>query len=113
MKSQRLSSISPTDAVQLINRGAIVVDVRDKSKFDSGHIVDSRRIAKDELLAGAAEKFKKKKKAVLLICDSGSHSAQIAANLRKSGMEHVFSLKGGIAAWRQDNLPIVGDSGSA
>ena len=106
LKSQTLGSISAADAVHMINRGAVVVDVREESSFNSGHIVESRRITTDELLAGAAEKIKKKNP-VLLICDVGNQSARAAAALRKSGIENVFSLKGGIAAWRQENLPVV------
>jgi len=106
LKSQGLSSISAADAINMINRGAVVVDVRGESSFNSGHIVESRRITTDELLAGAADKMKKKK-AVLLICDVGNQSSRAAAALRKSGIENVFSLKGGIAAWRQENLPVV------
>lgn len=108
LKSQGLSSISAGDAVHLINRGALIVDVRDEASFNNGHIVESRHMTTDELLAGAADKIKKKK-AVLLICDVGSQSSRAAAALRKSGVENVFSLKGGIAAWRQENLPIVSD----
>ena len=106
LKSQKLGSISAADAVHMINRGAVVVDVREESSFNNGHIVESRRITTDELLAGAADKMKKNK-AVLLICDVGNQSARAAATLRKSGIENVFSLKGGIAAWRQENLPVV------
>ena len=104
LKSQGLSSISAGDAVHMINQGALVVDVREESSFNSGHIVQSRHMTTDELLAGAADKKKKK---MLLICDVGNQSARAAATLRKSGIENVFSLKGGIAAWRQDNLPVV------
>ena len=39
------SSIGPQKAVMLINRqGAVVVDVREKKEFDTGHIVDSINI---------------------------------------------------------------------
>ena len=109
LRNQGLSSISTGDAVRLINQGAVVVDVREKSSFNSAHIVDSRCMSTDELLAGAAAKLKKKK-AVLLVCDSGTQSARAAAALRKSGIENVFSLKGGIAAWRQENFPVVNNA---
>lgn len=112
LQKQGLSSIATVDAVRLINQGAVVVDVREKSSFNSAHIVDSRRISTDDLLAGGAVKLKKKK-AVLLVCDSGTQSARTAAALRKSGIENVFSLKGGIAAWRQENFPIVSNTTGA
>jgi rhodanese-related sulfurtransferase len=45
----------------------------------------------------------------LLVCDNGARSAECAAKLRKDGIENVYSLKGGVSAWQQENLPIVRD----
>ena len=109
LRNQGLFSLTPSDAIRLINQGAMIMDLREHSSFASGHIVDSRSTTKDELISESGDRLKKKK-AVLLICDSGSQSAQCAAALRKSGVENVFSLKGGITAWRQDNFPVVSDA---
>jgi rhodanese-related sulfurtransferase len=43
---------------------------------------------------------------VLLYCQSGITSAEVAAKLLKAGHAKVYSLKGGIAAWMQDQLPV-------
>lgn len=112
LKNQGLFSLTPPDAIRLINQGAMIMDLREHSSFASGHIVDSRNTTKDELISESGDRFKGKK-AVLLICDSGSQSGQCAAALRKSGIENVFSLKGGITAWRQENLPVVNNAKGA
>jgi rhodanese-related sulfurtransferase len=44
---------------------------------------------------------------VLTVCDNGTAASRAANALRKAGFESVFSLKGGLGAWRADNLPVV------
>ncbi|MGB5544767.1 MAG: rhodanese-like domain-containing protein, partial [Gammaproteobacteria bacterium] len=43
------TSVSPADAVKLINNGAIVVDVRTQAQFQQGHIVNARNLPLAEL----------------------------------------------------------------
>ena len=52
----------------------------------------------------------KNKKGTVLVCENGASSAECAARLRKQGIDNVFSLKGGVMAWQQENLPIVSKS---
>ncbi|MAF82568.1 MAG: rhodanese-like domain-containing protein [Gammaproteobacteria bacterium] len=105
-KAGGLTALSSAKAVQLINRGAQVVDVRDQEHFDAGHIVDAINIPAAEL-ADQADKKLKKSKSIIVICDSGNRSIQAVAVLRRSGYDQSFSLQGGLAAWRNKNLPVV------
>lgn len=107
-KSRNIGNLSAPLAVQLINNGATVVDIRDADKFATGHIGNSRNVPEKELME-KPETVTKKKKQALLICDTGARSADCAARLRKNGADNIFSLKGGIAAWQEENLPVVND----
>lgn len=105
-------SVGPAEAVRLINQGATVVDVREKASFDGGHIVDAVHLAAADLAAGAESRLKKKRP-VILVCDTGTQSARLVDGLRKAGFESAWSLDGGLAAWRRDNLPVVSARGRA
>lgn len=106
MKSQGITNISVPQAVQLMNRGAVVVDVRAPAEYAAGHLVSSKNIPLDTLEADQSkDKFRKKN--VLVVCDSGMSSGRAANLLRTAGFENVFSVRGGIRAWREDNLPLV------
>ncbi len=105
-KAGGLTSISTVQAVRLINQGARVIDIRDKSQFDSGHIVNSINIPAAEL-DGGGDKRLKTNKSIILICDNGSKSSQCITSMKKSGLENIFSLQGGLASWRQENLPTL------
>jgi len=41
-----------------------------------------------------------------VVCARGNRSAAAAAQLRKLGFAEVLSLRGGIAAWQQANMPL-------
>jgi rhodanese-related sulfurtransferase len=104
-KRQGLTDLGPLDAVRLINNDAIVVDVRNPESYAKGHIVNARNIPADQLereRLGDAEE-----QPVLVVDDNGPGAGRAAAKLRSAGLEKVFSLRGGLAAWQQENLPLV------
>jgi rhodanese-related sulfurtransferase len=99
--------VGPAEAVQLINRrDAVVLDVRDAADYKSGHITNARNVPESELESRAKELEKVKAKPIIVSCARGNRSAGIAAKLRKLGFNEVFSLRGGIAAWQQANMPL-------
>ena len=106
-KKHGLTQVSAADAVRLINKGALVVDVRQPEAFQTGHIVNARNIALEQLQTDGNTIKKQKSKVLLTVCDNGQNSGRAANLLRKAGYEAVFSLKGGIGGWRAENLPLV------
>lgn len=100
-------AVTAQEATLLINRqDALVVDVREPDEFEKGHIVNARSVPLSRLEAGTADLPKQKSKPVIVSCESGSRSGRAATQLRKLGFERVFSLAGGLAAWRQAGLPV-------
>jgi rhodanese-related sulfurtransferase len=99
--------VSTADAVRLINKGALVIDVRKAEEFAVGHIVNARNVALDRLQQDEDAVGKKKDKILLTVCDTSSSAGRAAGLLRKLGYENVFSIKGGLAGWRAENLPVV------
>ena len=84
--------------------GAAIFDLREPKAFGQGHIPNARNIRAVDV--PAAPKLKSGK-TVLLVCDNGSASGRLAQELRKKGSEQVFCLKGGLAAWQRENLPVI------
>jgi len=101
------ATISTLQATLLINQqNALVLDVREAAEYEKGHMLNARNIPLGELEARAAEMDKHKAKPVIVVCDNGNRSARAATALRKRGFEQVFTLGGGIDAWRQAGLPL-------
>lgn len=102
------SAVSLQHAVFLINRkDAVVLDVRDKKEYESGHIVDSIHIPVSQLSGRLKELEKYKSRPVVVACKMGQHSGEATKILTAAGFEDVVRMKGGIAAWRADQLPLV------
>ena len=107
---QRTSSkaVGPQQAVMLINRSdAIVVDVRDKKEFETGHIVDSINMPLAKLEQRVTELQKHKEKPVVVVCKLGQQSGDAAKKIQEAGHEQVFKLAGGIAEWKAQSLPLI------
>ena len=106
-KARSMTSVEPPDAVKLINADAIVVDLRSAEAFAKGHIVNAKNIPLDEFEANSAKLENLKDKSVIAVCDAGTSTARADDRLRKSGMDTVYGLKGGMNAWSQAGLPVV------
>lgn len=102
------ASVSAQQLVSLVNsENAVIVDVRDKAEFDSGHIVDAINIPFASLENRADELEKFKEQPLVITCKMGQHSGSAGTLLKKKGFNNVSRLKGGIAEWRGQSLPVV------
>jgi rhodanese-related sulfurtransferase len=102
-----MTNLEPQAAVNLINSDAVVLDLRSADAFALGHIVNAKNIPFDELEANKDKIEKYKSRPIIAVCNAGVTSTKVVNSLRKSGVENVYGLKGGITAWTQANLPLV------
>jgi rhodanese-related sulfurtransferase len=107
LRAGNLTHVSTADAVRLINKGALVIDVRKPEDYEAGHIVNARNIVLEKIQEDQDSVAKKKDKILLAVCANGGLSGKAASILRKAGYPNAFSLKGGISGWRAENLPLV------
>jgi len=107
LRAQSLGALSPQEAIRLMNQGATVLDLRPAEAFAAGHIAGARHFDAAQI-PGAAEALKKnKERALIVYCDAGNTAAQAVRSLTQQGYTQVFNLRGGIAAWRAENLPLT------
>lgn len=69
-----------------INKGAVIIDVRGRNEFASGHIEGSVNIPLN-IISGQIVEIKKMNKPVITCCLSGMRSAQAAAILKQNDIE--------------------------
>ena len=99
--------VSAAEAVQLINRrDAVVIDVRDAAEYGTGHIAGARNIPQAQLESRLKELEKAKSKPLIVACATGNRSRAASALLQKQGYAEVYSLQGGLAAWKQAGMPL-------
>lgn len=106
----RLRGVKEVDhvaAMQLINhKNALVLDVREQSEYDAGHVLNSKLIPLGKLKERLGELEKYRERPVIIICRTGNQSSSACALLGKQGFAQTYNLGGGIVAWQKANLPL-------
>jgi rhodanese-related sulfurtransferase len=95
--------IEPSRASELIESGAVVVDVRTTEEYEAGHIPGARHVPLEDLgddTAGAAGGER-----IVFYCRSGERSAAASEAFAASGRE-AHSIAGGLVAWAEAGLPL-------
>lgn len=101
-------AVTSQQATILLNReNAVLVDIRPKKDYATGHIVDSLNIPLDSFATRMVELEKHKEKPIILACANGQHAGPASKQLKAAGYRNVSRLAHGIGGWRGDNLPLV------
>ena len=105
-RAESFTALSPQDAIRLMNRGAVVIDLRPAEQYAAGHLSGARRMDGEQLLKAADTLKKYKQKPLIVYDESGSAGGSAARQLKAQGFEQAFNLRGGLVAWRADSLPL-------
>jgi len=79
-----------TDYAQLVKDGAVILDVRSKGEFESGHIRGAINIPVDQL-KNNLNRLKDKRKPIITCCASGMRSGSAKSILLASGYMEVHN----------------------
>ena len=96
--------ISVTDAYQLVEEGAFLLDVRTQPEWDEFHAPQATLIPLDELASRVNEVPADQD--IVVICRSGNRSQTGRDILLDAGLENVTSVNGGMNAWAEAGYPI-------
>lgn len=88
---KKLLGIAPkVSLADLVKEGAVIIDVRTKGEFSTGHIRGSVNIPLDKLQSNL-NKLKGKTKPIITCCASGSRSATAKGILSSNGFTNVHN----------------------
>ncbi|MCF6351559.1 MAG: rhodanese-like domain-containing protein [Cyclobacteriaceae bacterium] len=76
------------DLKALMERGAIIIDVRTPGEFNAGHVVGSKNIPLDAIAASITD-LKGKNVPIITCCASGMRSGVATNQLKSVGIESV------------------------
>jgi len=107
--STSFQEATPAQLRQWLRTGeAVLIDVREPDEFAREHIAGATLLPLSRFDPAQALSNAKPGQRIVMQCKSGRRSAdacRLAAPLAASGLP-VFTLAGGIEAWKKDNLPI-------
>lgn len=98
------STVSVSEAHDLAQKGAFVLDVRTVEEWNEFHAPNSTLIPLDQLASRLNEVPRDRQ--IVVVCRSGNRSQQGRDILRNAGFEQVTSMTGGLNEWRAGGFPI-------
>lgn len=110
-RSASAGALGTQDAIRLMNQGATLLDLREQQAFSQGHISGARHFDVAQIDKAAETLKRYKERPLILYCDRGTTGAAAARKLMGQGFTKVFNLRGGMAAWRAENLPLARGGG--
>ena len=110
-----LGTVAKTDAAGAaarIARGEVtVLDVRNRTEYESGHLPGALHIPVGHLAARLSEI--PRDKPILVQCQGGARSAIATSVLQQLGVTNAVDLLGGFNAWEQGGHPVIRDHATA
>lgn len=104
------NTISNDILINLINRNfANLIDLRNESDFKLGHIINSINISSCILDSKLSNNLinVSKNRPLILICNNGRISLNLAKKFYNYGFKKVYILREGIIGWKKENLPLI------
>jgi len=100
--------VSPASAIRLINNhdDALIIDIRAVAEYKSGHIKGAKNVPLNEFKSSVETYTDYKNKPVLIYCNSGNTAGRAIKLLKNAGYEKINNLEGGVAAWKEANMPL-------
>ncbi|NEV60839.1 rhodanese-like domain-containing protein [Thiorhodococcus minor] len=112
----RIREVTPDELQEMRSADSdlMILDVRESSEHEQGHIENAFLIPRGILEAAADPTYPKcvpelassHSRSIVAYCASGGRSAMAAAVLQMMGFEKVYSLAGGFAGWEQAQMPV-------
>jgi rhodanese-related sulfurtransferase len=106
--SNEQTSLAPTDFQQKyqLTTGAVLLDVRTMEEVQKerikGQINFDYNAPEFEILIKGMDKSK----AYFVYCGSGARSNKAAKKMKEEGYQKVYTLEGGLTAWKKAGLPV-------
>ena len=106
-RSESLVSVSPQELIRLMNQGALLLDVRNLDEFAAGHIGGARQLPPDQVPRAGETLKKHRENPVIVYGNDETAGPVVVRTLTAQGFTKAFCLRGGLATWRAENLPLA------
>lgn len=102
-----VKEVTPSEALELLDDDAVLLDVREESEWDAGHAPMASPLPLAELSDHLDEL--PRDHLIICACRSGGRSLRAATFLQENGF-NVANLAGGMLAWCAEDFPFESDS---
>lgn len=112
----RLDRLSPEQAAEAAQAGALLIDIRSDSHREQNGVIPGARFVARNVLEWRCdpaspwsdpEVVRDMDRQLIVVCHEGYQSSLVAATLQQFGFAGATDLVGGFLAWRAAGLPVV------
>ncbi len=97
-----ITEVDTADAASRIERGVVVLDVREPDEYEQGALPSALHIPRGHLEAQIETKIVDKSAPIVVYCAGGVRSAFAAKTLAELGYTDVVSMAGGFGKWKDE-----------
>ena len=98
------ADVTPAEARNHAQAGALLLDVREPAEWQSGHAPGATLLPLGQIGARLSELPRDRE--IITVCRSGNRSGVAAGQLRRAGFSQVRNMTGGMTAWARAGLPV-------
>jgi len=103
-----IEEIDPSQVLELLDEGVVIVDVRESEELATGHLPGAKHVPRAYLESRIEATVPDRSSNVILYCASGIRSAYAARTMTQElGYENVKSMTGGITLWKDRGHDVV------
>src|ERR1700742_2393591 len=103
----RIAEVDPSEVREQLQKGTLVLDVREAEEWATGHIPGAKHVPKSFLESRIEGAGTDRGQHVILYCQSGTRSAWAARTMIDAlGFTNVESMTGGITLWKDRGYPV-------
>jgi rhodanese-related sulfurtransferase len=101
-----IPSVNPAEVPDLIQKGALLIDVREEVEWDEARIGGAVHRPMTDFATWWAEV--PDDRTVVVYCRTGSRSGRVVeALVEQAGMDNLVNLEGGIVAWAEHGFEVA------
>lgn len=97
-----IREVSTAEAEELVDRGAILLDVREADEFEQGAVPGSVFLPRGHLESQIEGRLPDKSATVVVMCAGGVRSVFAAKTMQDLGYSDVASMEGGFNRWKDE-----------
>lgn len=105
------AGVTPISAETLLGAppaNALILDVRTREEYASGHVPGAINIPHTEVEARVAELGADQTRPVVVYCERGGRAGKAETQLLAAGFRDLRHLEGDMRAWRENDRPTEG-----
>lgn len=104
---RQIRELTLDDVLKKLSSGEkfLFVDVREDDEWKAGRAKGAIHLGKGVIERDIESKIPDRSAEIVLYCGGGFRSALAAETLQRMGYTNVYSMDGGIRAWRDRGLP--------